>query len=119
VCILDRSWLNDSMLGLHTRRGDPAAKTRLSRRGIVTGRNGRMFAWLARKRPDLELLGQQLSAGQPATGFDILFWNSDTTRFRAVPLRPPRTVRTTLPKAGNMKIGGLPIDLRQVQVGPP
>jgi len=114
------SCADDSMLGLFTTpRAIRAAKTRSRRRGIVTARRWAHVRLAARERPDLELLGQQLSAGQPATGFRHPLLeqrhHAPSGQFHCDLLELFET--NPYAKAGNMKIGGLPIDLRQVQVG--
>ena len=78
-----------------------------------------MFAWLRANDLIWNYWVNNYLLGNQPPAFDILFWNSDTTRlpgqfhcdlldlFEKNPYARP----------GNMTIGGLPIDLRQVQVG--
>jgi polyhydroxyalkanoate synthase len=122
VCILDtEAALNDSMLGLFTTpRAIRAAKARSRRRGIVTGQEmARMFAWLRANDLIWNYWVNNYLLGNQPPAFDILFWNSDTTRLPGQFHCDLLELFETNPyaKAGNMKIGGLPIDLRQVQVG--
>jgi polyhydroxyalkanoate synthase len=122
VCILDtEAAMNDSMLGLFaTPRAIRAAKARSRRRGIVTGQEmSRMFAWLRANDLIWNYWVNNYLLGNQPPAFDILFWNSDTTRLPGQFHCDLLELFETNPyaKAGNMKIGGLPIDLRQVEVG--
>jgi polyhydroxyalkanoate synthase len=122
VCILDtEAALSDSTLGLFTTpRALRAAKAHSRRLGIVTGEQmARTFAWL---RPNDLIwnywVNNYLLGNQPPA-FDILFWNNDTTRLPGQFHCDLLQLFETNPyaNAGSMKIDGLPIDLKKVQVG--
>ena len=122
VCILDtEAALSDSTLGLfNTPQTIRAAQARSRRRGMVSGEEmARMFAWL---RPNDLIWNYWVNnylLGNKPPAFDILFWNSDTThlpgQFHCDLLELIET--NPYANAGTLKIGGLPIDLAQVDVG--
>jgi len=122
VCVLDtEAAMDDSSLGLFVTPGAiRATKARSRRQGVITGKEmARMFAWL---RPnDLVWnywVNNYLLGNQPPA-FDILFWNSDTTRLPGQFHCDLLELFETNPyaKAGSLSIGGLPIDLQKVKVG--
>ncbi len=78
-----------------------------------------MFAWLRANDLIWNYWVNNYLLGNQPPAFDILFWNSDTTRLPGQFHCDLLELFETNPyaKAGNMKIGGLPIDLRQLQVG--
>jgi polyhydroxyalkanoate synthase subunit PhaC len=122
VCILDtQAALDDSMLGLFTTpRTIRAAKARSRRRGMVTGQEmARMFAWLRANDLIWNYWVNNYLLGNQPPAFDVLFWNSDSTRLPGQFHCDLLELFETNPyaNAGRMRIGGLPIDLRQVQVG--
>jgi polyhydroxyalkanoate synthase len=122
VCILDtEAALNDSTLGLFNTPGTiRAAKARSRRRGVISGEEmARMFAWL---RPNDLIWNYWVNnylLGNKPPAFDILFWNSDTTRLPGQFHCDLLDLIETNPYAnpGTLTIGGLPVDLRQVHAG--
>jgi len=122
VCALDtEAALNDSTLGLfNTPQAIRAAKARSRRRGLVSGEEmARMFAWL---RPNDLIWNYWVNnylLGNKPPAFDILFWNSDTTRLPGQFHCDLLELLETNPyaNAGCMKVGGLPIDLGRVKAG--
>jgi polyhydroxyalkanoate synthase len=56
---------------------------KMAKRGFRRFGNGRHLQHAARQRPDLVLRGQQLPDGQGPFPFDLLYWNSDSTRMPA------------------------------------
>lgn len=120
VCILDaEAALNDSTLGLfNTPRTILAAKARSRRRGVISGEEmARTFSWL---RPNDLIWNYWVNnylLGNKPPAFDILFWNSDTTRLPGQFHCDLLDLIETNPYAnpGTLTIGGLPIDLRQVR----
>jgi poly[(R)-3-hydroxyalkanoate] polymerase subunit PhaC len=122
VCILDtEAALRDSTLGLFTTPGAlRAAKARSRRLGIVTGgQMARTFAWLRANDLIWNYWVNNYLLGNQPPAFDILFWNNDTTRLPGQFHCDLLELFETNPyaNAGKMKIGGLPIDLKKVQVG--
>ncbi|WP_369960352.1 alpha/beta fold hydrolase [Pseudomonas benzenivorans] len=122
VCVLDMpSVMNDTGIGLMaTPAALAAAKANSRRKGVLSGQEmARMFAWL---RPNDLIWNYWVSnylLGNKPPAFDILAWNSDTTRLPAQlhadyldlieknPFSNPNTLR----------VAGLPIDMTKVQVG--
>ena len=122
VCLLDMSDAMDgTTLGLFTSPGAiRAAKARSRKKGYVDGAEMQsMFAWL---RPNDLIWNYWVNnylLGNKPPAFDILAWNSDTTRLPAkyhadllglIEKNPYR-------KPGTMEIAGRKIDTRQVNVG--
>jgi polyhydroxyalkanoate synthase len=122
VCVLDSgAALEDSTLGLFNSPATiRAAKARSRRKGIVTGQEmASMFAWL---RPNDLIWNYWVNnylLGNKPPAYDILAWNSDTTR---LPAQFHCDLLDLLEKnpyvnAGTLEIGGRPIDLSKVKVG--
>jgi len=122
VCLLDMSdAMEGTTLGLFTSPGAiRAAKARSRKKGYVDGAEMQsMFAWL---RPNDLIWNYWVNnylLGNKPPAFDILAWNSDTTRLPAkyhadllglIEKNPYR-------KPGIMEIAGRKIDMRQVNVG--
>ncbi len=107
--------------GRHGRRAGRRDDRRGGRRRVAAeglpgrAQPGRGVRLAAARRPDLELLGQQLPAGQPPPAFDILFWNADTTRMTAQLHRDFVTVAMSngLTTPGGSSLLGTEIDLAQ------
>jgi polyhydroxyalkanoate synthase len=121
VCVLDTdALLADSTLGLFsTPRAIRAAQARSRRRGVLDGHEmARMFAWMRPNDLVWNYWVNNYLLGNKPPAFDILFWNSDTTRlpgqFHCDLLELVKT--NAFAKAGALTVGGLPIDLRQVRV---
>jgi polyhydroxyalkanoate synthase len=122
VCILDtETALRDSTLGLFTTpQAIRAAKARSRQRGIVTGPEmARIFAWLRANDLIWNYWVNNYLLGNKPPAFDILFWNNDTTRLPGQLHCDLLELFETNPfaNAGALKVGGLPIDLGQVEVG--
>jgi len=122
VCVLDtEAATSDTVLGLFTTPATiRAAKARSRRLGMVEGPDmARMFAWLRANDLIWNYWVNNYLLGNKPPAFDILYWNNDSTRlpgqfhcdlldlFESNPFANP----------GAMEVGGLPIDLRKVQVG--
>jgi polyhydroxyalkanoate synthase len=122
VCVLNtRTALDQTTLGLfNTPAAIRAAKARSRRRGIVSGSEmASMFAWL---RPNDLIWNYWVNnylLGNKPPAFDILAWNSDTTRLPGQFHIDLLDLVETNPylHPGTMEIAGLPIDMRQVKVG--
>jgi polyhydroxyalkanoate synthase len=122
VCVLDMpSVMDATSIGLiATPAALAAAKASSRRKGVLSGQEmARMFAWL---RPNDLIWNYWVNnylLGNKPPAFDILAWNSDTTRLPAQlhadyldlieknPFSNPNT----------LWVRGLPIDMSQVQVG--
>lgn len=104
---------------MSSRRTAAAAKAMSKRRGYLDGRAlAEVFAWL---RPGDLIWNYWVNnylLGQRPPAFDILFWNSDTTRMTAglhadfVDL----ALDNVLTKPGTLTVLGVPIDLGRVDV---
>jgi polyhydroxyalkanoate synthase len=121
VCILDtEAALNDTTLGLFTTpRSLRAAKARSRQRGLVLGHElARLFAWMRANDLIWNYWVNNYLLGNRPPAFDILFWNNDTTRLPGKFHCDLLELFETNPFAhpGVLKIGGLPIDLTEVEV---
>jgi polyhydroxyalkanoate synthase len=122
VCVLDTgAALEGSALGLFSSPATlRAAKARSRRKGYVSGDElASMFAWL---RPNDLIWNYWVNnylLGNKPPAFDILAWNADTTRlpgqFHCDLL--DLIDKNPYVRPGALEIGGLPIDLSNVQVG--
>jgi len=121
VCVLDtEAALEDSTLGLFTSPSTiQAAKARSMCRGIVTGAEmASMFAWL---RPNDLIWNYWVNnylLGNKPPAFDILAWNSDTTRLPAQFYCDLLDLVEKNPyvNPGMLDIRGLPVDMGEVKV---
>ena len=85
VCVLDPTKTMDTTMGLlASERSLKAIKAAVKRKGVVEGAEmARVFAWL---RPNDLIWNYWVNnylMGNDPPAFDILFWNSDTTRLPA------------------------------------
>ena len=107
-----------SILGLFaTEEAIEAARRRSHTQGVLEGKEmERIFAWL---RPnDLVWnywVNNYLLGNEPPT-FDVLYWNSDSTRLPATFHSELLTLyqQNPLPVAGKLTVRGTPIDIAQV-----
>jgi polyhydroxyalkanoate synthase len=120
VCVLDMSATQSTTVGLFTTpKTVKAAKLASRERGVVDGQEmARMFAWL---RPNDLIWNYWVNnylLGNKPPAFDILFWNSDTTRLPAGLHADYLDLIDTNPfvNAEAMTVCGAPIDMRQVKV---
>jgi polyhydroxyalkanoate synthase subunit PhaC len=122
VCVLNTAAaLEDSTLGLfNSPAAIRAAKARSMHKGIVTGEEmAAMFAWM---RPNDLIWNYWVNnylLGNKPPAFDILAWNNDTTR---LPAQFHCDLLDLVEKnpyvnPGTLEIGGLPIDMGEVNVG--
>jgi polyhydroxyalkanoate synthase len=122
VCVLDtRAAIEDSTLGLFNSPATlRAAKARSRRKGYVSGEEmASMFAWL---RPNDLIWNYWVNnylLGNSPPAYDVLAWNADTTRLPAHFHADLLDLVEKNPYAnpGSLEIGGLPIDLRKVELG--
>ncbi|WP_310564370.1 alpha/beta fold hydrolase [Hydrogenophaga sp.] len=122
VCVLNsEAAIEDSTLGLFNSPATiRAAKARSRRKGIVSGEEmASMFAWL---RPNDLIWNYWVNnylLGNSPPAYDVLAWNADTTR---LPGQYHCDLLDLVEKnpymnPGTLEIGGLPIDMRQVDLG--
>lgn len=122
VCTLDTARaLEGTTLGLfNTPAAFAAARARSMRRGVVTGDEmARLFAWLRPNDLVWNYWVNNYLLGNEPPAFDILAWNSDTTRLPAqfhVDLLDLME-KNPFANPGTLRIGGVPVDLSRAQVG--
>ncbi|WP_256667819.1 alpha/beta fold hydrolase [Pseudomonas sp. R-28-1W-6] len=122
VCVLDMpAVMDDTSIGLiATPAALAAAKANSRRKGVLSGQEmARMFAWL---RPNDLIWNYWVNnylLGNKPPAFDILAWNSDTTRLPAKLHADYLDLIQHNPFSNPNKlwVRGLPIDMSQVQVG--
>src|SRR5262249_5773999 len=97
------------------RRGKTSLRDCRRSRGPRTGAHVRLAA---SQRPDLELLGEQLSARNDPPAYDILYWNNDTTRLPARLHADFLGLMESNPyvNPGRITIGGHPLDMGKVDI---
>jgi polyhydroxyalkanoate synthase len=121
VCVLDTdALLADSTLGLFgTPQAIRSAQARSRQRGVVHGHEmARMFAWMRPNDLVWNYWVNNYLLGNKPPAFDILFWNSDTTRLPGQFHCDLLEMMVTNPfaNAGALTLGGLPFDLGRVRV---
>ncbi|VXC11808.1 Poly(3-hydroxyalkanoate) polymerase 1 [Pseudomonas sp. 8AS] len=122
VCVLDMpAVMDDTSIGLiATPAALAAAKASSRRKGVLSGQEmARMFAWL---RPNDLIWNYWVNnylLGNKPPAFDILAWNSDTTRLPAQLHADYLDLIQHNPFSNPNKlwVRGLPIDMSQVKVG--
>jgi polyhydroxyalkanoate synthase len=117
VTMLDTSV--GSVLGaLASERAMTAARRRSRSRGFLDGREmARVFAWLRPNDLVWSYWVNNYLMGNDPPAFDVLYWNSDTTRLPAALHSEYLDLfeRNPLVRRGGMTVLGTPIDLRQVR----
>ena len=115
--------LDSARAGTASRPGRPArgrgGESGSKRRGYLDGRAlAEMFAWLRPRRPDLELLGQQLPVGQEAAGLrhPVLELRHHPHDGRAARRLRRHVHRRPAGRAGCADVLGVPIDLGRITV---
>ncbi|MFI8608801.1 alpha/beta fold hydrolase [Pseudomonas sp. NPDC077649] len=122
VCVLDMpAVMDDTGIGMiATPAALAAAKAGSRRKGVLSGQEmARMFAWL---RPNDLIWNYWVNnylLGNKPPAFDILAWNSDTTRLPAQLHADYLDLIEQNPfsNPNRLRIAGLPIDMTQVRVG--
>jgi polyhydroxyalkanoate synthase subunit PhaC len=106
---------DDSTVGmLASKPAVEMARRRSRRAGVLDGRDlGRMFAWLRPNDLVWNYWVNNYLFGENPPAFDILYWNSDTTRLPAGLHADflDITVDDALTKSGAVEVLGTPIDL--------
>ena len=118
VTVLDTE--SPTLLGTFaSRSGIAAAIKRSQSRGVLEGADmARAFAWLRPNDLVWMFVANNWVMGNRPPAFDILYWNSDTTRlpaaFHANLLRI--YLDNPLLNAGRLKVLGTPIDMQQTNI---
>jgi polyhydroxyalkanoate synthase subunit PhaC len=120
VCVLDMSFVQRTTAGMFvTPEAIVAAKTASQLAAVVEGQElARMFAWM---RPNDLIWNYWVNnylLGNTPPAFDVLYWNSDTTRL------PARLHSDFLDligadpyvNSGRLRVRGMPLDMRQVDL---
>lgn len=120
VCVLDMAVARDTTAGIFvTPQAIAAAKTASQLKGVLEGRElARMFAWL---RPNDLIWNYWVNnylLGKTPPAFDVLYWNSDTTRLPAQLHADFLDLIGTNPfmKPGRLRVRGTPLDMRQLKM---
>ena len=117
VTMLDTS-TGSMMRDLASDRAVAAAGRRSRRRGYLDGRDmARVFAWMRPNDLVWNYWVNNYLMGNDPPAFDVLYWNSDTTRLSAALHAEYLDLfkRNPLAGAGETGVLGTPIDLRQVR----
>ena len=122
VCVLDMpAVMDDTGIGMiATPAALSAAKLASRRKGVLSGQEmARMFAWL---RPNDLIWNYWVNnylLGNKPPAFDILAWNSDTTRLSAQLHADYLDLieKNPFSNPNQLWVGGLPVDMAQVRVG--
>jgi len=120
VCVLDMAVSRRTTAGMFvTPETIAAAKTASRLAGVVEGQElARMFAWM---RPNDLIWNYWVNnylLGNAPPAFDILYWNSDTTRLPARLHADFLDLIESNPfvNAGRLDVRGTPLDMRRVDV---
>lgn len=120
VCVLDMAVARDTTAGIFvTPETIAAAKAASQLKGVLEGRElARMFAWL---RPNDLIWNYWVNnylLGKAPPAFDVLYWNSDTTRLAAQLHADFLDLISTNPfvKPGRLLVRGALLDMRQVKM---
>ena len=120
VCVLDMATVRGTTVGIFTTPETiAAAKTASRLKGVLEGRElARMFAWL---RPNDLIWNYWVNnylLGKAPPAFDVLYWNSDTTRLPAQLHADFLDLMDTNPfvNPGRLLVRGTPLDMRQLKM---
>jgi polyhydroxyalkanoate synthase len=120
VCLLDMAATQNTTPGVFvTPESIAAAKSASQLAGVVEGRElARMFAWM---RPNDLIWNYWVNnylLGNAPPAFDVLYWNSDTTRLPARLHADFLDLIETNPyvNAGRLGVRGTPLDMRRVNL---
>lgn len=120
VCVLDMAVTQNTTAGMFvTPESIMAAKSASQLSGVVEGQElARMFAWM---RPNDLIWNYWVNnylLGNAPPAFDILYWNSDTTRLPARLHADFLDLIGTNPfvNAGALTVSGTPLDMRKVDL---
>jgi polyhydroxyalkanoate synthase len=120
VCVLDMAAAQGTTAGIFvTPEAIVAAKTASQLAGVVEGQElARMFAWM---RPNDLIWNYWVNnylLGNSPPAFDVLYWNSDTTRLPARLHADFLDLIDANPyvNPGRLRVRGTPLDMRQVDL---
>jgi polyhydroxyalkanoate synthase subunit PhaC len=120
VCVLDMQVAQDTTAGMFvTPETILAAKAASQLAGVVEGRElARMFAWMRPNDLVWNYWVNNYLLGNAPPAFDILYWNSDTTRLAAGLHADFLDLIDANPfvRPGVTRVRGTPIDMRRVDV---
>lgn len=120
VCVLDMQMVQDSTAGMFvTPESILAAKTASQLAGVVEGRElARMFAWMRPNDLVWNYWVNNYLLGNAPPAFDILYWNSDSTRLPARLHADFLDLIGANPfvRPGLLRVRGTPLDMRRVEL---
>ena len=120
VCVLDMAVARDTTAGIFvTPEAIAAAKTASQLKGVLEGRElARMFAWLRPNDLIWNYWVKNYLLGKAPPAFDVLYWNSDTTRLPAQLHADFLNLIGTNPfvETGRLRVRGTPLDMRQLKM---
>ncbi len=112
--------VEDSVIGLFASdKSIEAARKKSARAGVLDGSDtARVFNWMRANDLIWNYVSSNYLLGETPPAFDILYWNNDTTR---LPARLHSDFLdifkdNLLTKRGELKIKGVPIDLKNITV---
>lgn len=120
VCLLDMTMAAESTAGAFaTPKAVAAAKRASKAKGVLEGRElARMFAWMRPNDLVWNYWVNNYLMGNAPPAFDLLYWNSDTTRLPAKLHADFLDLieRNPFVNAGRSKVRGKPLDMRRVSL---
>ncbi len=118
VNVLDTSALGDTPLGLFAGpKAAEIAKRVSARKGVLDGQDmATAFAWLRPNDLIWNYWVNNILLGNAPPAFDVLYWNSDSTRLPARLHAEFIDIYKTnaLTEAGKLRLHGVPVDLKKV-----
>ncbi|HEY2969364.1 MAG TPA: alpha/beta fold hydrolase [Casimicrobiaceae bacterium] len=120
VCLLDMATIEATTAGAFATPKAVAAAKRASRsKGMLEGRQlARMFAWMRSNDLVWNYWVNNYLMGNAPPAFDVLYWNSDTTRLPAKLHADFLDLIESDPfvNPGRLKVRGKPLDMRKVDL---
>ena len=120
VCLLDMTMIEGTTAGAFaTPKAVVAAKRASKAKGVLEGRQlARMFAWMRSNDLVWNYWVNNYLMGNAPPAFDVLYWNSDTTRLPAKLHADFLDLMESDPfvNSGRLKVRGKPLDMRKVDL---
>jgi polyhydroxyalkanoate synthase subunit PhaC len=120
VCLLDMAMVEDTAAGAFATPNAVTAARRASQiKGVLDGRQlARMFAWMRSNDLVWNYWVNNYLMGNTPPVFDVLYWNSDTTRLAAKLHGDFLDLMESNPfvNPGRLNVRGKPLDMRKVDV---